>query len=69
MNKILWHMGYPMLIIEYKKRKSYYTALGLTSNSEFHSFSKLFAFLEKDEERFVKYFMRRYLSVHKKRLE
>ena len=27
MNFILWHNGYPMLIIEYKKRKSYYKAL------------------------------------------
>ena len=27
MNHILWHAGYPMLIIEYKKRKSYYKAL------------------------------------------
>src|SRR3989344_1836016 len=27
MNHILWHGGYPMLIIEYKKRKSYYKAL------------------------------------------
>ncbi len=27
MNYILWHKGYPMLIIEYKKRKSYYKAL------------------------------------------
>ncbi|MCK5625084.1 Fic family protein [Candidatus Pacearchaeota archaeon] len=26
MNHILWHAGYPMLIIEYKKRKSYYAA-------------------------------------------
>src|SRR3989344_3952701 len=26
MNHILWHAGYPMLIIEYKKRKSYYDA-------------------------------------------
>lgn len=26
MNHILWHAGYPMLIIEYKKRKSYYKA-------------------------------------------
>ncbi len=26
MNHILWHNGYPMLIIEYKKRKSYYRA-------------------------------------------
>ena len=27
MNKILWDAGYPMLIIEYKNRKSYYKAL------------------------------------------
>ncbi len=26
MNQILWHNGYPMLIIEYKKRDSYYKA-------------------------------------------
>ncbi len=26
MNQILWHNNYPMLIIEYKKRKSYYRA-------------------------------------------
>lgn len=49
MNHILWHKGYPMLIIEYKKRKSYYRAL------------------QKDEEGFVKYFLRRYLSAHRKR--
>ena len=50
MNHILWHNGYPMIIIEYKKRRAYYRAL------------------EKDEERFVKYFLRRYLTVHKRRL-
>lgn len=50
MNRILWRAGYPMLIIEYKKRKSYYKAL------------------EKDEEGFVKYFIRKYLSAHRKRL-
>ena len=49
MNFILWHNGCPMLIIEYKKRKSYYKAL------------------QKDEEHFVSYFIRRYLTVHKKR--
>jgi Fic family protein len=49
MNYILWHNGYPMLIIEYAKRKSYYKAL------------------QKDEEQFVNYFIRRYLTVHKKR--
>lgn len=50
MNYILWHSGYPMLIIEYKKRKSYYKALS------------------KNEDNFVKYFLRRYLSVHKDRV-
>ncbi|MEK6860191.1 MAG: Fic family protein [Nanoarchaeota archaeon] len=50
MNFILWHNKYPMLIIEHKKRKSYYKAL------------------KKDEEEFVSYFIRRYLSVHKKRI-
>ncbi len=50
MNHILWHDKYPMLIIEYKKRISYYKAL------------------QKGEEGFVNYFLRRYLSVHKKRL-
>jgi Fic family protein len=49
MNFLLWHNGYPMLIIEYKKRRSYYKAL------------------QKDEEYFLSYFIRRYLAVHKKR--
>ena len=49
MNQILWHNDYPMLIIEYKKRKSYYKAL------------------QGDEERFVLYFIRRYLTAHGKR--
>ena len=51
MNHILWHSGYPMLIIEYKKRASYYRAF------------------TKGQEGFVNYFLRRYLSVHKKRLK
>lgn len=50
MNYILWKNGYPMLIIEYKKRKSYYKAL------------------QRPEEGFATYFIRRYLSVHKQRL-
>ena len=50
MNYILWKNGYPMLIIEYKKRKSYYKAL------------------QRTEEGFVNYFIRRYLSVQKNRL-
>ncbi len=51
MNYILWHKNYPMLIIEYKKRKSYYKVL------------------KKSEDEFVKYFIRRYVAVHKKRLK
>jgi Fic family protein len=51
MNFILWKNGYPMLIIEYKKRKSYYKAL------------------ERPEEGFVTYFIRRYLAIHKRRLQ
>ncbi len=51
MNYILWKKGYPMLIIEYKKRKSYYKAL------------------QRTEEGFVNYFTRRYLSVHKNRVQ
>ena len=49
MNHILWHAKYPMIIIEYKKRKSYYKAL------------------QKDEDAFVSYFLRRYLAIHKNR--
>ncbi|MGD0995292.1 MAG: Fic family protein [Candidatus Bathyarchaeia archaeon] len=51
MNYILWKNGYPMLIIEYTKRKSYYKAL------------------QRPEEGFINYFVRRYLSIHKKRLQ
>lgn len=47
-NHILWHAGYPIMIIEYKKRKTYYKAL------------------RGEEEDFVKYFIRRYLAVHKR---
>jgi len=50
MNHILWHNNYPMIIIEYKNRKSYYKAL------------------TKSEEGFVRYFMRRYLTVHRGRV-
>jgi Fic family protein len=50
MNYILWHHGYPMLIIEKKKRKQYYSSLA------------------KNEDDFVKYFIRRYLTAHNKRV-
>lgn len=49
-NYILWYNNYPMLIIEYKKRRSYYKAF-------------------RSEEKFINYFMRRYLSVHKNKLK
>ena len=48
-NYILWHSGYPMLIIEKKRRIPYYRAL------------------QKEEEGFVNYFIKRFLAVHKKR--
>ena len=48
-NYILWYNGYPMIIIENKRRRQYYKAL------------------QKDEEGFLNYFLRRYLTVHKKR--
>jgi Fic family protein len=50
MSYILWHARYPILIIEYKKRQSYY---------------KVFP---KGEEKFVDYFVRRYLKAYKKYL-
>ncbi|MEK6895739.1 MAG: Fic family protein [Nanoarchaeota archaeon] len=50
MNYILWYANFPMLIIEYKKRKSYYRAL------------------RKEEDDFVQYYIRRYLTIHKKRM-
>lgn len=50
MNHILWKNGYPMMIIEYSNRKSYYKAL------------------QKNEKNFVNYLIRRYISIHKKRV-
>ncbi len=50
MNYILWKNGYPMLIIEYKKRQTYYKAL------------------QRTEEGFTNYLIRRYLAAHKQRL-
>ncbi len=47
---ILRKNSYPMLIIEYKKRKPYYHALN------------------KDENYFVSYFIRRYIKAHRKYL-
>jgi Fic family protein len=50
-NFILHKYHYPLFVVEYKRRRSYYRAL------------------KKDEEGFVKYFMRRYLSHYKKYLK
>ena len=47
---ILMKAGYPIAVIEYKKRKSYYHAL------------------ERDENYFLQYFIRRYLAAFKKYL-
>lgn len=49
-NHILWKNGYPMIIIEFKNRGSYYKAL------------------QRGEESFVNYFIRRYISIHKKKV-
>jgi len=68
MNYILWHSGYPMLIIEYKKRKSYYRALQKDEENFVRYFLRRYLAVhnQKDEENFVRYFLRRYLAVHKK---
>jgi Fic family protein len=51
MNHILWKKGYPMLIIENSKRKSYYEAL------------------QKHEEGFRNYLVRRYMATHRRHLK
>ncbi|MDO8740169.1 MAG: Fic family protein [Candidatus Woesearchaeota archaeon] len=40
MNYILWHNGCPMLIIEYKKRRSYYKALQKGEDGFFNYFAR-----------------------------
>ena len=42
MNYILWQNGYPMLIIEYKKRKAYYKALEKNEEAFINYFTKLY---------------------------
>ncbi len=39
-NYILWHANYPMIIIEYKKRKSYYRALQKDEDNFFNYFTR-----------------------------
>lgn len=40
MNYILWHNGYPLLIIQYKKRRSYYKALQKEEDAFFNYFTR-----------------------------
>jgi len=54
-NFILIRKGFPIMIIEYKKRKSYYWALAKAD--------------KKGEEEFLKYFYRRYLNNYKNYLD
>lgn len=42
MNYILWHRDYPMLIIEYKKRKAYYRALEGNEDAFFRYFARIY---------------------------
>jgi len=56
MNYVLHNNNYPMLIIDYSNRKSYYNALG-TSN------------LEDEESIFTQWFFRRYLKEHNEFLQ
>jgi Fic family protein len=51
MNYIMWHNGYPPLVIEYKKRKSYYTALSRDENKFFNYFTRRYI---KAHSRYVK---------------
>ena len=56
MNYVLNREGYPMLIIDYTQRKSYYTALGRSN-------------IKNDESIFTLWFFRRYLKENKEFLE
>lgn len=42
MNSILWQNGYPMLIVEFKKRKFYYRALQKGEDVFFHYFTRYY---------------------------
>jgi len=52
MNYVLHKNGYPMLIIPYSQRMSYYTALERSQ-------------LKKDENIFILWFFKRYLKEYK----
>ena len=47
MNHILWHQGYPMLIIEFKKRQAYYKALQKDEEGFFKYFAKTYLMAHK----------------------
>lgn len=47
LNHVLWHNGYPMLIIEYKKRRSYYVALSKGENEFLQYFIKRYLAVHK----------------------
>jgi len=46
-NQILWHEGYPMLIIEYKKRRSYYKALNKSEDGFVSYFTRRYLSVNK----------------------
>ena len=46
-NYILWHSQYPMIIIEYKKRKSYYKAFNKDENNFFNYFTRRYLKIHK----------------------
>ena len=46
-NQILWHEGYPMLIIEYKKRRSYYKALNKSEDGFVSYFTRRYLLVNK----------------------
>lgn len=56
MNYVLQHHGYPMLIIDYSQRKSYYTALERSQ-------------VKKDDSIFVQWFFKRYSKEYQKYVE
>lgn len=47
MNYILWYNSYPMIIIEYKKRKSYYKALKKDEDKFFNYFTRRYLKIHK----------------------
>ncbi len=52
MNNVLWNKGYPMIIIEYKKRKSYYKSLQKTEDEFVNYFTRRYLTIHKS--RFIK---------------